>query len=239
MARAAARASLLELPDSNMIVNSAQQTMQVALSSSQLLNPIIQGAGSTAITGPFTGVAGGLANQLKAVAKVIEHARDRSATQREIFFVSIGGFDTHTRRDRRPQQPVSADLEVAQRVLPRHREHGCREQRDDVHAVGFRPDDEAEQRRHRPRLGQPPLHRRRRRLGDAAASRGGNFYGFYPDLTMGGPDDSGARAAGFRRPRWTNIGATLAKWFGASPVDIAQIFPNLAKFATADLGFLR
>src|SRR5262249_7366710 len=98
VARAASRASLLTLPDSHMIVNSAQQTMQTALTSSQLLNPILGGAGSAAITGPFTGVVGGFANQLKTVAKIIENRvlLNQLGHNREIFFVSIGGFDTHT-----------------------------------------------------------------------------------------------------------------------------------------------
>ena len=31
---------------------------------------------------------------------------------------------------------------------------------------------------------------------------------------------------------------TLAKWFGLSPAEIASVFPNLANFSTPDLGFL-
>src|SRR4030095_1489802 len=90
----APRRALLMLPDSNQIVQAAQGTMQLALSSSQLLNPILQGAGASAIQTAFAGVTSNLANQLKAVAKILEqHAT--LGHQREIFFCSIGGFDTH------------------------------------------------------------------------------------------------------------------------------------------------
>jgi uncharacterized protein (DUF1501 family) len=30
----------------------------------------------------------------------------------------------------------------------------------------------------------------------------------------------------------------MAKWFGVSAAAMPQVFPNLANFATADLGFL-
>jgi len=32
--------------------------------------------------------------------------------------------------------------------------------------------------------------------------------------------------------------ATMAKWFGVSPAALPHVFPNLANFPTADLGFL-
>ena len=32
--------------------------------------------------------------------------------------------------------------------------------------------------------------------------------------------------------------ATLAKWFGVTPNYISTIFPNIGRFATADLGFM-
>ena len=34
------------------------------------------------------------------------------------------------------------------------------------------------------------------------------------------------------------VGATLGKWFGIAGVDLNTIFPNLGRFATADLGFM-
>jgi uncharacterized protein (DUF1501 family) len=33
-------------------------------------------------------------------------------------------------------------------------------------------------------------------------------------------------------------GATLARWFGVAPADLDTVFPNLAKFATGNLGFM-
>lgn len=33
-------------------------------------------------------------------------------------------------------------------------------------------------------------------------------------------------------------GATLAKWFGVPDAQLSSVFPNLANFATQNLGFL-
>ena len=33
-------------------------------------------------------------------------------------------------------------------------------------------------------------------------------------------------------------GATLAKWFGVAPSDLATVFPNIGRFSNTDLGFL-
>ena len=94
-ARMNARTAILGLPDANQIVGATQSSIGFAFNASTVLSPILQGTGSSAITTPFTGLNTGLSNQLKAVAKVIEqHAA--IGHQREIFFVSIGGFDTHT-----------------------------------------------------------------------------------------------------------------------------------------------
>jgi uncharacterized protein (DUF1501 family) len=68
---------------------------------------------------------------------------------------------------------------------------------------------------------------------------GNNLFGFYPNLAMGGPDDSGGQGRWIPTTAMDQMGATLSKWFGASPVDVAQIFPNIGRFATADVGFMR
>jgi uncharacterized protein (DUF1501 family) len=57
-------------------------------------------------------------------------------------------------------------------------------------------------------------------------------------LARGGPDD--ADTAGRWIPGFSveQYGATLARWFGLSPAEIASVFPNLARFSSPDLGFL-
>jgi uncharacterized protein (DUF1501 family) len=77
-------------------------------------------------------------------------------------------------------------------------------------------------------------------VGDAV--RGGDFYGAYPTLRLGGPND--ADAGSNPRGRWVpttgidQYAGTLAKWFGVSGTDLPVIFPNIGKFPTSDLGFM-
>jgi len=237
VARAAARSSLITLPDSNQIVQAAEVTMNTALSSSVLLNPILQGAGSSAITTAFAGVTSGLANQMKACAKIIEqHAA--LGHQREIFFVSIGGFDTHTgqiagHNNLFPQVSkainafylATAGMGLANQVTTFTLSDFGRTMKPNSagtdHGWGA----------HHFIVG-----------GDGSASgsvAGNNLFGFYPNVMLAGPDDSGGQGRWIPTTSMDQYGATLGKWFGASPTDVAQIFPNLVKFASADIGFMR
>jgi uncharacterized protein (DUF1501 family) len=69
------------------------------------------------------------------------------------------------------------------------------------------------------------------------AVKGGATYGKFPTLAVNGPDDTSTG-------RWIpttavdQYGATIAKWFGVTPDGINTVFPNLGRFATPDLGFL-
>src|SRR5262249_14561626 len=72
---------------------------------------------------------------------------------------------------------------------------------------------------------------------------GGDCYGTYPNLALGGDDDSDTGSSA--RGRWipststAQYGATLAKWFGVSDAEQMQIvFPNIGEFSDTDLGFM-
>jgi len=69
------------------------------------------------------------------------------------------------------------------------------------------------------------------------AVRGGEVYGSMPDLTVDGPQD-----AGFGRIIPTTSTdqylATLVRWFMSGGTGIGQVFPNLANFTPRRLGFL-
>ena len=73
-------------------------------------------------------------------------------------------------------------------------------------------------------------------IGDAV--KGGDFYGQYPTLVLGGPSDAEQRGRWIPTTSVDQYGATLAKWFGVQPSDLASVFPNLAKFSPSDIGFM-
>jgi uncharacterized protein (DUF1501 family) len=70
------------------------------------------------------------------------------------------------------------------------------------------------------------------------AVRGGDFYGTYPTLAKGGPDDAAAEGRWIPTTSVDQYAATLARWFGVAPSQLPSIFPNLGRFDTQDLGFL-
>jgi uncharacterized protein (DUF1501 family) len=102
-ARIAARTLISTAGDSNQIVQAGQGTAGKAISSSVLTNPVIQAAAPAPIDSAFRvgyTAAGavlnsGIAQQLKACAKMI-YNRATLGHSRQIFFVSVGGWDTHT-----------------------------------------------------------------------------------------------------------------------------------------------
>jgi uncharacterized protein (DUF1501 family) len=68
--------------------------------------------------------------------------------------------------------------------------------------------------------------------------QGGRVYGTFPSMALGGPDDSGTRGAMIPSTSTDQYGGTLAKWFGVPTNQLPAVFPNIATFGTADLGFM-
>ena len=77
----------------NTLVAAASGISKQAIDLSATVNPILAST-SPLLTSAFAGVTSGIASQLLAVAKMIE-ARAATGAKRQIFFVSLGGFDTH------------------------------------------------------------------------------------------------------------------------------------------------
>jgi uncharacterized protein (DUF1501 family) len=69
------------------------------------------------------------------------------------------------------------------------------------------------------------------------AVNGGQYYGTAPQISVTSDDQVGQ---GRLLPTTSvdQYAATLARWFGASPSEIATIFPNIGRFGTSDLGFM-
>lgn len=170
-----------------------------------------------------------LGTQLQTVARLIA-ARDSLDMQRQIFFVATGGFDSHD--DQNDNQPgllggvsdaiaafhaATVELNVASNVTTFTQSDFGRTLTSNGdgtdHAWGGN------------------------QLVVGGAVNGGDLYGDFPTLEIGGPEDVGG---GRMIPSTSadQYAATLAKWFGIPDADLGVVAPNLANFSQRDLGFM-
>jgi len=203
--------------------------------------------GNWAWTTPFPNTS--LGNQLKMIARLIQAGpRSSSATpypglnmKRQIFFASVGGYDTHTAQTGTTAAPTNPTVGAHANLLFELSEamfafQRAMEQIAMSNAVtSFTASDFG---RTFPTNGQGSDHGwGGHHLVMGGAVQGRRTYGTFPIHTVNGPDDTGLG-------RWIpkisvdEYSATLAKWFGVSPSNMATIFPNLGRFSTPDLGFM-
>ena len=229
-ARLAAFQSILVSASGNAYVEAAAQVMVRANSLSGVVNPILTASNSAAAPF-FTGQTSSIAQELLQVAKLIE-ARAQTDARRQVFFVSLGGFDTlnnelNTLTNLLGQlgpalkafHDATATLGVADRVTT------------------FTLSDFG--RTFQPASGGGTDHAWGNHhfiLGGAV--RGGAMYGRYPILALGGPDDAEAEGRWIPTTSIEQYGATLARWFGLSEAEVTGVFPALSRFGAPDLGFL-
>jgi uncharacterized protein (DUF1501 family) len=171
-----------------------------------------------------------LARQLQTVARIIGAAGELGAA-RQVFFVSLGGFDTHDNQNRSHSDllaKLSHALGYFDGVL------GSMGLRDKV--TTFTASDFG---RAFASNGDGTDHGwgGHHFVMGGSQLRGREIVGRFPEL---GVDHADAVSNGALLPAISvdQIGATLGRWFGASETDLDQVFPNLGNFASRDLGFI-
>ena len=174
----------------------------------------------------------GLAQQLQTVARVIG-ARSALGAKRQIFFVSMGGFDTHDTQNA-SQADLLARLSHAMAYF------------DGVLAnIGG-----VDLRNNVTLFTASDFGRTITTNGDGTdhgwgghhfvlggAVKGGEIYGRFPIFGLNNNQDS-ANNAYLPVTSVDTIGSTLGRWFGVSDANLDTVFPNLKNFPR-DLGFLK
>ena len=227
-ARSSALATLLSSADPVM-VSALGGLENKTLGLTRALNPILSGTSASAAA--FGNQNNSIANQLKQVAKLIEHRAELGSPSRQIFFVAHGGYDTHSGQLATQDalfgqlSPALASfyaatvgLGVANNVTSFTLSDFTRTMRPNAsgsdHAYGG----------HHLIIG--------------GAVNGQTAYGTFPTQVLGGPDDVSTAGRWLPTTSVDQYGATLAKWMGVSPAELAGVFPNLGNFTMRDLGFL-
>ena len=226
-ARLAAFQSLLTLNDGLTLVQAANSASSNGLQNAQQLATALATAPKLKTVFPKSS----LGSQLQDVAKIIQ-VRSALGLPRQIFFVSLGGFDTHgnqissqdrllaeVNRSMNAFYQATVELGVALGVTTFTLSDFSRT---------FQPDstngsDHAWGSHH---------------LVMGGAVAGGDFYGTWPTLALGGPDDVTTQGRWIPTTSLDQYGATLAQWFGVPAADLPTVFPNLPNFNNQILGFM-
>jgi len=174
-----------------------------------------------------------LANQLRVVARMIA-GRSQLNNRRQIFFVQVGGFDTHT------SQIPSAAVNQGHYNLINNVSRSVRAFKDAMVALGmwdsvmlFSASDF--NRTFTPNKNDATGGSDHAWGGHSfvagGAVKGGKIFGQFPDLTVnGGIDCTGNRGRWIPTTSVDQKAALIAKWFGVSDSLLPSVFPNFTRF---------
>lgn len=219
------------------LVKAASDTRTSALQTSQALASVNP---SLATTFPNTT----LGRQLLQIARLIKAGTDPSAginMKRQIFFAQLGGFDSHSNQRTNGSQDGLL-LQVSQAMNAFYNATVELNLQNNVTAFTLSDFGRTLQPAGAGAVVGSDHAWGNHHLIIGGAVLGGTFYGAYPTLGLGGPDDTDGGSN--PRGRWiptTSVeqyAATLATWYGLRTSDLTAVFPLIGRFATANLGFL-
>jgi uncharacterized protein (DUF1501 family) len=226
-ARYAALRSILQADSSMTLVGAANTITANGIDDVATLNAALAQVPALKTVFPTTSLGG----QLLKIAQVIA-SRDALQMNRQIFFASLGGFDTHT-DELNTQQTLLAQVSQAMGAFyDATVELGVAPQ-----VTSFTLSDFG--RTFLPASGGGTDHAwGNHHFVMGGSVKGGDFYGTFPTLALSGPSDASNEGRWLPTTSVDEYGATLAQWYGVAPKDLPAVFPYIGRFATNNLGFL-
>jgi uncharacterized protein (DUF1501 family) len=172
----------------------------------------------------------GLQRQLNIILRLIA-SRQPLGMRRQIFFCSIGGFDTHD-----AQVDLQEDLlyDVGTSVAEFYNGLAGLGVADNV--TLFSASDFSRTYNSNGNGTDHAWGSNHFVVGGSV--NGGRLYGQMPLLTPRGPDDANTRGVWIPTTSVDEYAATLARWFGVEMGEMSYILPNIGRFAHPDLGFM-
>ena len=172
-----------------------------------------------------------LGAQLQQVAQIIQ-VRTELGMRRQIFFCSLGGFDTHTSEMAALNSLYTTLSKALVAFYDATQELGMAQ-----NVTTFTESDFS--RTFQPNTGGGTDHAwGGHHLVIGGAVQGGRVFGRFPKFEMGGPDDAHAGGHWIPTTSIEQYGATLCSWFGIPDAILASVFPNLRNFSVQKLGFM-
>ena len=188
-------------------------------------------AGAPAANFPLFPTGNSLADQLRMVARLISVSSELGV-KRQVFFVSIGGFDLHDNLVAQHPALIGRVADAMKAFYDTTAAMGVADRVTSFTASDFgrtlQSNDDGSDH------GWGSMH-----FAMGGAVKGGRIYGTPPAVGNGTPDDVGQG----RLIPTTSVdqyAATLASWFGVSDGDLRTVLPNIGNYDAASwkLGFL-
>ncbi len=217
--------SLITQASSNYMESAYSQTTQRSIAAEGTVTSATSGV---TLATPFN-TANPLAMQLQMVAKMIA-GRSTLDVKRQVFMVSLGGFDTH---DFLPQNHPVLLGQVAEALKSFY--DATKELGIDDKVTAFTASDFGRTLASNGDGSDHGWGNHHFVLGGAV--NGKKYYGIAPAIAVNGTDDVGQ---GRLLPTTSvdQFAATLASWFGVSGSELKLVVPNIVNYTTQNLGFV-
>jgi uncharacterized protein (DUF1501 family) len=218
---------LLTFDSGAALVQQANLSMKQGLDNASALSDALSGASTLATVFPRTS----LGNQLAQIARIIQVRRQLGMT-RQIFFASLNGFDTHTVQLTTQDSLYAQVSQALGAFYQATHELGV-----EGSVTTFTESDFS--RTFQPNSSGGTDHAwGSHHLVLGGAVKGGDVYGQFPSLALGGPDDAGSEGRWIPSVATDQYAATMALWFGLSPQLLGSVLPNIGNFPASDVGFM-